>query len=334
MPIRWSFSRTLTLSAVALSFAVSSTGPAKDAFGLDAFKNPAEALTKTETPYKTRFGNSLNVYTVPPQQVAPKDKVARFLVQGGLHGNELLASEFVAWLAQRVAKGESSLNSLNGGKIEIDFIPYANPDGTILFARYNGNHINLNRNFGVLWGVTKENPGKAAFSEVESRAIRDLVETRNYAGAVDVHGYINWIVAPTSPSDGVKGFPRATKKKITQYDDWFKALAKETKKNLPGYQLKTAGGLGDGGSFEDYAWWEAGVPAFCLELFSNQRHVAATVASQIVDLITPTVFASKLPSHGRNDMFFVYENFIRNMFEEALKLKGIETPTVQYAAAN
>jgi hypothetical protein len=32
------------------------------------------------------------------------------------------------------------------------------------------------------------------------------------------------------------------------------------------YQIKTAGELGDGGAFEDWAFWGAGVPAFCLEM--------------------------------------------------------------------
>lgn len=304
---------------------------AKDAFGLDAYKRSVDSITEAKVPYKTRFNNAINVYTVPPKSQAKGEQIARFLVQGGLHGNELLASEFVAWLAQRFARGDSSLNNLNGGKIEIDFVPYANPDGTILFTRYNGNHINLNRNFGVLWGITKENPGKSAFSEVESRAIRDLIDKRNYAGAVDVHGYVNWIVAPTSPKDAIKGLPEHQHKKISAYNRWYKALANEVKANLPGYELKTAGALGDGGSFEDYAWWGAGVPAFCLEAFSDERFVATSVASKLVDLVTPKFFMKPQASEGRSDMFLVYENFIRNMFDEALKLQGDDTPKIQYA---
>lgn len=309
-----------------------SQASANDAFGLDAYKQSAEALTKPNIPYKTRFGNAINVYSVPPKTMSKNDKVMRFLVQGGLHGNELLGSEFVGWLAQRFAAGESSLNALNGGRIEIDFVPYTNPDGTILFARYNGNHINLNRNFGILWGVTKENPGKSAFSEVESRAIRDLFEKRSYTGAVDVHGYINWVVAPTSPDDALSGLPKQDKKKVAQYQRWYKALSNELKRRLPGYELKTAGGLGDGGAFEDYAWWGANVPAFCLEVFSDKRFVAASVATQLMDLLTPNVLSSDKGSTGRSDTFLVYEQFIRNMFEEAIKLKGDETSPAEFAA--
>lgn len=329
---RFRWRAELALLALALTIVGGATDVfAKDAFGLDAFKHSAEAVTQTKRPYKTRFGNAISVYTVPPQARSSSDKVPRFLIQGGLHGNELLASEFVAWVAQRYAKGVSLLNRLNGGQAEIDFVPYANPDGTILFARYNGNHINLNRNFSVLWGVTKENPGNAAFSEVESRAIRDLFDKRDYAGAVDVHGYINWIVAPTSPKDKIKGLPSSDPKKAENYARWYSALEREMKRSLPGYELKTAGGLGDGGSFEDYAWWGAGVPAFCLEAFSSQRFVAASIATQLVDLITPNILTANKPSNGRNDMFLVYENFILTMFEEALRLKEPASGIKQFA---
>ena len=300
---------------------ITGSAAAKDAFGLDAYKQSAEEITKPKEPYKTRFGNAINVYTVPPKTKNKDDKIVRFLIDGGLHGNELLGSEFVGWLAQRFAAGESTLNTLNGGRVEIDFVPYANPDGTILFTRYNGNHINLNRNFGVLWGVTKENPGKAAFSEVETRALHDLFEKRNYTGAVDVHGYINWVVIPTSPADKIKGKLSDDKLRLDQYEQWSKAVNREAKSQLPGYDVKTAGGLGDGGAFEDYAWWGAKVPAFCLELFDEKRFVANSIATQLVDLITPKEFTGKTPDSGRSDMFLVYERFIHNLFEEAIKIK-------------
>src|SRR5690606_19363421 len=111
----------------------------------------------------------------------------RFLVQGGLHGNEKLASAFVLWLAQRFAAGESLLNQLQVEGAAFDFLPYANPDGAHAHSRYNARGVNLNRNFGVLWGLTRENPGKDSFSEPETRAIRYLFQESRYTAAVDVH---------------------------------------------------------------------------------------------------------------------------------------------------
>jgi hypothetical protein len=306
---------------------------ANDAFGLDRFKSSVEAITKPKTPYLTRFGNQIKLYNIKnptDSQTVP----ARFLVQGGLHGNELLGSEFVAWLAQRFATGESILTGLNHGNVEIDFIPYANPDGTIQFTRYNGNKINLNRNFGVLWGVTKENPGKGAFSEVETRAVRDLLNTRNYTGAVDVHGYINWVVIPTSPEDAIKGLPTTKASVLKQYNRWANFIKKETAARLPGYEVHSAGGLGDGGAFEDYAWWGAGVPAACLELFSSDRYIPKTIANKIVDLLTPKFLEVGNSIAQNSDMFIVYESYLYSLFNEALKIKSDRDDTPQMASSS
>jgi hypothetical protein len=298
---------------------------AKDAFGLDAFKIRAEDLTKPKKPYTTKFGNPINVYTlVNSNQASTSQKPQiRFLIQGGLHGNELLASEFVGWLAKRFASGESILNTLNGGHISIDFVPYANPDGTIQYTRYNGNGVNLNRNFDVLWGLTRENPGTQAFSESESRAIRDLVFSRDYTAAVDVHGFINWIVLPTSPKEPLKGLPKISAARQGKYDRWVKAVKSHTNKQLPGYEIKTAGELRDGGAFEDFAWWSAGVPAVCLELFTDSRHVLMSFASTIMKILTPKNFDSqKNIASSNSDTFEAYENYIHSLFQEAIDIKS------------
>jgi predicted deacylase len=296
----------------------------KDAFGLDAYKIRAELLTKPEKPYTTKFGNSINVYAVSPvQPTKVKNQHVRFLIQGGLHGNELLASDFVAWLAKRFANGESILNTLNKGNISIDFVPYANPDGTIQYTRYNSNQINLNRNFDVLWGMTRENPGSSPFSENESRAIRDLVISRDYTAAVDVHGFVNWIVLPTSPNEGLKGLPKTTQEQRKKYELWESAVKAETRRQLPGYEIKTAGGLKDGGAFEDFAWWNAGVPAICLELFTDNRHVLMSFADTIIKLLTPkSLDPSNRVAGKHSDTFIVYESYVHSLFQEAIKIES------------
>ena len=308
---------------------------AKDAFGLDRYKVPAEAITKPALPYRTRFGSPISVYsiTTPDLNIIDKNPPLKFLIQGGLHGNELLGSEFVSWLAQRFSKGESLLNKLNRGNVAVDFVPYANPDGTIQFTRGNGNKINLNRNFGVLWGLTKENPGPAAFSEPETRAIRDLFAKQNYTGAIDVHGYINWVVVPTAPEDGLSGLPKADAKKMADYRRWTQAVKNETAANLPGYEIKSAGSLGDGGAFEDFAWWGAGVPAACLEIFSTDRFVAQSMAAKLVDILTPRAFGRLAANFDSTDMFLVYENYINSLFIESIHIKTGDEPTHQMAAA-
>lgn len=235
----------------------------------------------------------------------------RFLIQGGLHGDEIGASEFVLWLADRFAKGESLLNDLSNRSVEIDFIPFANPDGTQKRTRANAQGVNLNRNFGVLWGVSRENPGQSSFSEPETRAVKYLLDTRQYTAAVDVHGYVNWIVAP-SARPAVVGSVTSTTRDVHIYQQWLSAIKTQMQEHLGSYQLKTASSLGDGGAFEDYTFWQAKTPAFCLELLSRDRY--ERTFGGIGDSIH-FVGPSKV-----TDRYVAYERFIFGMFKKALEL--------------
>lgn len=224
---------------------------------------------------------------------------AHFLVQGGLHGDEALTSEFVMWLATRVEKGESLLNGLPAGTV-LDFIPHANPD-SFRKSRYNASGVNLNRNFGVLWGISREPNGSAAFSEPETRAIRALMASRRYTAAVDVHGFVNWVVTP-SPGHLVT---LAKPEKVRLLEQWVD-VASRLLPSLGAYELKRAATLGDGGAFEDWAFWGNDTLALCLEMQSHQR---------------------RMRLNGKDaDTFLAYESFIFNMFSESLVLTKQKAP--------
>jgi len=241
--------------------------------------------------------------------------LARFLVQGGLHGNEGSTSTFVLWLASRYAQGASLLNQL-GPHIGIDFLPYANPDGDQANTRANQHGVNLNRNFGVLWGVSRENPGISSFSEAETRAIRSLFAARNYTAAVDVHGYINWIVVPSAP-EAIKALGyQPMPARIVAYHRWRTAFKQEMPV-LPGYQLKTGAALGDGGAFEDWAFWSQGVFAHCLEMERSERFALSYRPdfNHFGDLALRALQAPKVDSFKR------YEAFIYKMFVQALNIQ-------------
>ncbi len=207
----------------------------------------------------------------------------KFLIQGGLHGNEVLTSRFIEWLIDRVSKNKSILNQIEN--IEIDFVAIANPD-THGKSRLNSNRVNLNRNFGVLWGISKEPPGESAFSEAETKAVKKLFNNRNYLSAMDVHGYVNWVVLPT----------RLSKNEL-KFNRWIA----ETRKNikyLPGkYHIKFAGDLGDGGAFEDWAYWSQGSLASCLEMKYRRRFLK-----------------------DKTDTFLAYERFVFESFRSAIKI--------------
>ena len=220
----------------------------------------------------------------------------RFFIQGGLHGNETLTTEFVSWLEDRIIRGQSPLNSLPAGTV-IDLLANANPDSHGRY-RYNANNVNLNRNFSILWGVSKEPMGNKAFSEPETQAVKNLFEKRNYLAAVDVHGYLNWVVLPTKI------------KKSKRYERWIGSVNKHVK-ILPGYLTKVAGDLGDGGAFEDWAFWEQGTLAICLELRYPARFF-------------------NFKKEINLDSFLSYESFIHKIFLESLTI----TPMKDEIASN
>jgi hypothetical protein len=267
----------------------------------------------------TQAGQDIHVYSFEYKDSTgqPSKAKHRFLIQGGLHGNELLTTEFVTWLARRYARGQSPLNNLSDDQVAFDFVPKSNPDGLQTESRYNAKGVNLNRNFGTLWGISKENPGDHEFSEPETRSIKFLFEKNQYTAAVDVHGYINWIVAPTSPEILKKMGVKVPHDRAAKYYQWDKALKKEMRM-LPGYSYKTAGGLGDGGAFEDWAFWGAGSFSYCLELKSPERFATS--------YRRPFGNIAQAESKFQIDMFKRYEAHISRMFNHAIAIKGNVLP--------
>ena len=238
----------------------------------------------TGTPSVSVKKQELKLTSIKLDQKSPQ--LYRFFIQGGLHGNETLTTEFVHWLESRIINGQSPLNSLPPGSV-IDLLANANPDSHGRY-RYNANNVNLNRNFSVLWGLSKEPMGTKAFSEPETRAVKKLFEKRRYLAAVDIHGYLNWVVLPTKL------------KESDRYRTWVEAVSKHARV-LPGYLTKVAGDLGDGGAFEDWAFWEQGSLAVCLEMRYPARFFN---------------FEKRI----NLDSFLSYESFIHRLFLESLEI--------------
>jgi len=306
------FSHCLTLSVWTLWCTQTALAQADTDLGKSFSQATSISQLTHDSTQRSSRGHELQVIATSP---AHGDISARFLVQGGLHGNEGGASAFVLWLASRYVKGQSLLNQL-GPAVAIDFMPYANPDGELASTRSNERGVNLNRNFDVLWGVSRENPGSTSFSEAETKAIRSLFAARHYTGAVDVHGYINWIVAPSSPEAiTALGF-KPDAERIALYRRWRLAFKQEMPV-LPGYQLKTGAALGDGGAFEDWAFWRQGVLAHCLEIESAERFAS----SYRPDFNHFASLALRALQESKVDTFKRYEAFVYRMFAQAMKIK-------------
>jgi|GEM_PF-711948 len=88
------------------------------------------------------------------------------------HGNEFMGAELSLLLAKFLTQNYSTnatvANLVNNREIWI--IPMVNPDGHEMSTRYNANGVDLNRDYGYMWGGEGGSP--SPFSQVETRAIR------------------------------------------------------------------------------------------------------------------------------------------------------------------
>ena len=269
---------------------------------------------------RSTSGRDLQVISFEPKALGKN--TPRLLIQGGLHGNEGEASKFVLWLARRFARSESPLNLLANKDVAFDFLPYANPDGHSDGTRSNIRGVNLNRNFGILWGMSRENPGAEKFSEAETQAIRRLFAKRHYTAAIDVHGYVNWIVGPSAPEVIKAHGTKIDGAKLNAYQRWMNVLTTQTAA-LPGYQIKSGADLGDGGAFEDWAFWSQGTYAYCLELESANRFTLSSNEH------SPKETANIIGNGARVDLFLRYELFVYMTLAKAIELaKDPSMPTL------
>jgi carboxypeptidase T len=105
---------------------------------------------------------------------------------------------------------------------EMYFLPCVNPDGYVynqttnpdgggLWRKNrNGNGIDLNRNFGLTWGLDNSGSspistdetyrGPSAFSELETQHLRDFINARQFVTEMDYHTYSNLVLYPWSTS--------------------------------------------------------------------------------------------------------------------------------------
>jgi hypothetical protein len=99
----------------------------------------------------------------------------RTLVLGSLHGSETMAVEIVEQLARHLGKTSDHWHEVN-----VLIVRTPNPDGFAKHNSLNARKVDLNRNFPTLTDrQSKREPraGTSAFSEVETRVLRDILRT-------------------------------------------------------------------------------------------------------------------------------------------------------------
>ncbi|MBI4999969.1 MAG: hypothetical protein HZB92_00355 [Euryarchaeota archaeon] len=160
--------------------------------------------------------------------------------------------------------------------------------------------VDLNRNYGFMWGASGASSlytddtygGPAAFSEPESRAIRDFCRQHKFIFAISFHTYSQLILYPIGytynnapqPDDSVV---RSVAEQMAY------RITNTAGSAYPGYTPQQSSDLYmTSGSDDDWLYGELGVYAYCIEAYPNVNDADAAVTGTY-DLFHPR--ADKVP---------------------------------------
>jgi hypothetical protein len=123
---------------------------------------------------------------------------AEILFDGGIHGDEVGGSQNVITFARKLCLSYGNdpyiTNLVDGREIWLYYC--VNPDGRINMSRYNGNSVDINRDFGYMWESEGNSP--AAFSQPESRALRDCLYENQFVVYTNYHSGTEYLSYPWS----------------------------------------------------------------------------------------------------------------------------------------
>ena len=103
------------------------------------------------------------------------------------HGNEIMSVELpllMAWYLVQNYSINPNIEELIDNR-EIWIIPMVNPDGREMGTRYNAHGVDLNRDYGYMWGGEGSSPGP--FSQPETQAIRNNALENNFVLSLSYH---------------------------------------------------------------------------------------------------------------------------------------------------
>lgn len=123
---------------------------------------------------------------------------AEILMDGGIHGNEVGASQNVIQFARDLclAYGNDPYISNLIDNREIWLYYCVNPYGRDNMIRENSFGVDINRDFGYMWGGEGSSPDP--FSQPESRALRDCQYSNQFTSYTNFHSGIEIISYPWS----------------------------------------------------------------------------------------------------------------------------------------
>jgi hypothetical protein len=116
-----------------------------------------------------------------------EENEAEVRICGCHHGNEIMSVELPLMLAWYLVENyaiDPYIQDLVDNR-EIWIIPMVNPDGREMTTRYNANGVDLNRDYGYLWGGEGQSP--EPFSQPETQVIRAHALDNNFVLSLSFH---------------------------------------------------------------------------------------------------------------------------------------------------
>ncbi len=123
---------------------------------------------------------------------------AEVMFDGGIHGDEIGASENVIRFAREICDeygNNSTITDLIDNR-EIWLYYCVNPWGRNNMSRYNSNGVDLNRDWGYMWDAWGGSTG--AFSQLESKALRKCIYDNQFVVHTTYHSGTEYISLPWS----------------------------------------------------------------------------------------------------------------------------------------
>jgi len=218
----------------------------------------------------------------------------RVQLVGAMHGNEELSTELLLMLADYLLSGYYSGNPSARELLdntELHILPVANPTGFESGTRLNAASVDLNRNFPWSW-TDLEASGLSAADQWETRALMHDALEQAYTLSVSLHtgafgisrlwdytGQLDWswngtIIEYTADyfSDKLLPIGNTVETLAEGYTNLLPEAYFGSFFNREGYDWYPAYG-----TFQDWSYGEAGIPAFTIEIDVRQEFRALDV---------------------------------------------------------
>jgi hypothetical protein len=226
---------------------------------------------------------------------APDEGKLVAILDGAHHGNEYAGGEVMLYAADLILENHATNATARQmlRDLEIHVIPVVNPDGWVAATRYNGNGVNLNRNYDLDWGnllgtsnpvmgkagaasgqpvggvaLAAENCGANAFSEPETQAIRDLMLATKDRAAFYLTGHTatHAVIAPWAAFQAPQPLPEDHDAVLETELQWIRDNTEYQAGKAQWGNFSAGLPYAASGSSMDYYYTTVGKPAFTVEV--------------------------------------------------------------------